>query len=451
MQKSIVLLSSLFAIVAMNLVLSSCKDDEPFVKPKLSLSESAMTVSEAVGTIEVEFTLDKAFSQDITVDYDLGGTAVEGSTATSDYSVSGTFGKVQIAAGQTTGVLEIEINSDASFEGNETIEVSIDDVSSTDIDITNDDEIVITITDDDVRAKINFAVATLAANETDRNIQVQVVLDKAVASDISVAFTLTGDAVDSVRSEADEIPADYQIKGETGETATLLIPSGQTTGVIAIKSYSDFYLEDDETFTITLASAGSQVEIGTTSSIEITLAQEDGKAIALFWDDAYSTVDMDLFLWLGDLGDPVADFGLASLSAFADFDGPEIVFVPDIFDNASFGTSYTYYEGDEDPMEFEVQFVDFVDGVAEPLANRDVFPATYTLANINEWDNSDVVPIIVQTFDVTDGVFSTPSAITIPSSGSRVGIPVLAPEVSKQTSNRFSSNRMNKLIKQLKK
>ncbi len=451
MQKSIVLLSSLFAIVAMNLVLSSCKDDEPFVKPKLSLSESAMTVSEAAGTIEVEFKLDKAFSQDITVDYDLGGTAVEGSTATSDYEVLGTFGKVKITAGQTTGVLEIEINPDVSFEGNETIEVSIDDVSSTDIDITNDDEIVITITDDDVRAKINFAVATLAASETDRNIQVQVVLDKAVSTDISVAFTLSGDAVDSVRSEADEIPADYQIKGETGKTATLLIPSGQTTGVIAIKSYSDFYLEDDETFTITLASAGSQVEIGTTSSIEITLAQEDGKAIALFWDDAYTTVDMDLFLWIGDLGDPVADFGVASFSAFADFDGPEIVFVPDIFSDASFGTSYTYYEGDEDPMEFEVQFVDFVDGVAEPLANRDVFPATYTLANINKWDDSDVVPIIVQTFDVTDGVFSTPSAITIPSSGSRVGTPVLSPEVSKQTSNRFSSNRMNKLIKQLKK
>ena len=79
MQKSILLLSSLLTVVVTSLVLSSCKDDEPFVKPKLSLDESTMTVNEAAGTIEVDFVLDKAYSSDITIEYDLGGTATEGS------------------------------------------------------------------------------------------------------------------------------------------------------------------------------------------------------------------------------------------------------------------------------------------------------------------------------------------------------------------------------------
>ncbi|MBA4053321.1 MAG: hypothetical protein C0490_01280, partial [Marivirga sp.] len=379
------------------------------------------------------------------------GTATEGSAATSDYEVIGDFGEVEIKAGQTTGTLELAIKSDASFETSETIEVSIDDVNSDNIDITNDDEIVITITDDDVKAKIAFAAATLTVDETNRNIQIQVTLDKAVPSNISVPFTLTGTAVDSVKSEADEIPADYQIKGETGITRVLQIASGQTTGVIDIKSYSDFYLEDDETIIITLQ-AGDQVELGTISATTITVTQEDGKAIALFWDEAYTTVDMDLFLWIGELGDPVSEFGVASLSAFADFDGPEIVFIPDIFEDAAFGSSYTYYEGTENPMEFEVQFVDFVDGVAEVLANRDVFTASYTLANINKWDATNAPePIIVQTFNITGGVYSAPSSITVPPSGSRVGSPTLPSSIEKQTTSQVPSERMRKLINTLKK
>jgi hypothetical protein len=192
---------------------------------------------------------------------------------------------------------------------------------------------------------------------------------------------------------------------------------------MTIKAYSDFRLEDDETLVITLQGAGTQVDIGTVNSITITLNQEDGRAVVLFWDED-TTIDMDLFLWIGDLGTPVNELLILTVSAFAGFEPPELVFIPSVVTDASFGTSYIYYEGDVDPMDFEVQFIDFAAGVFEVLADRDVYNATYTLANINAWDEDGAPdPLVVQTFDVDGGVFSTPSAITVPASGSRMRLP----------------------------
>ena len=136
MQKFTLLIGSLCALAVLGIGLSSCKDDEPFVKPNLSVSSESITVAEGVGTIQVEFVLDRGAPGDITVEYSLGGTAV----SPADYTIVGDEGEVQIANGATSGVVQIQIVSDAIYEGDETIEISIEDVSSTDVVVTNDDE-----------------------------------------------------------------------------------------------------------------------------------------------------------------------------------------------------------------------------------------------------------------------------------------------------------------------
>ena len=50
---------SITTIIAVGFGFSSCKDDEPAAKPKLSFSQSTMTVNEGDGTIDVELVLDK--------------------------------------------------------------------------------------------------------------------------------------------------------------------------------------------------------------------------------------------------------------------------------------------------------------------------------------------------------------------------------------------------------
>src|SRR5688500_6098908 len=197
MQKFTLLLCSASAIVALGIGLSSCKDDEPFVKPNLSVGEETDSYAEGVGTIEVEVVLDKGAPADITIEYDLGGTAL----SPADYSIVGQEGEVEIAKGATSGTISIQIVSDAIFEGNETIEISLEDVDSDDVVITNDDETVVTITDDDTQVLASFAVTTLSVNEEDGFdglLEIVVNLDNAPASDVTVQYEIKGTAIDSL-------------------------------------------------------------------------------------------------------------------------------------------------------------------------------------------------------------------------------------------------------------
>jgi len=153
MQKYNLYLSAL-SLSALCLIFSSCKDDdEPPVKPKLSFASSTLTVKESDGTIEIQVVLDKPASQDITVDYSLDGTAIDditgGTTTPADYEVLSEYGEVEILKGETTGIIELDIYSDSDLEDDETIEISIEDVSSDEIEITRDDEITITVQQED--------------------------------------------------------------------------------------------------------------------------------------------------------------------------------------------------------------------------------------------------------------------------------------------------------------
>ena len=426
MQKYTLLSCSLCALVVLGIGLSSCKDDEPFVKPNLSVSTETLTVPEAGGTVQVEFVLDRGAPGDITIEYQLGGTAI----SPADYTIVGTEGEVEIANGATSGTVEIQIVSDAIYEGNETIEISIEDVSSTDVLITNDDESVVTITDDDPQITASFATATQTVTEADGILQLSVTLSQAAPSNVTLDYTLAGTARDSVTARAadPDLPADYAIRG--GNPGKVQIAAGQTTGVIRLGLYSDFVIEDGvpetepwdpETIIITLTQASSGVVVSTTNNaMEIKVNQQDGKAIALFWDvdNASTTVDMDLFLWIGDLGAAVADLELISLSAADGTEAPEVVFIPATIKEVKYGLSYTYYAGTVTPMAFESHFINFASGA---LGTREIYEGTYTLANINAWDALADIVHIEQTFEVdAAGAYVNVSTISTPASGSRV-------------------------------
>ncbi|HEY5919851.1 MAG TPA: Calx-beta domain-containing protein [Chryseolinea sp.] len=423
MQKFTLLICSLCALVVLGIGLNSCKDEEPFVKPNLKVSEETKTVAEGAGTIQVEFVLDRGAPGDITIEYSLGGTAI----SPADYTIVGKEGEVNIANGQTSGTVEIQIVSDAIYEGNETIEISIEDVSSADVLITNDDESVVTITDDDPQITASFATATQTVSEAAGILELNVTLSQAAPSAVTLQYTLAGTATDSVtaRNADPDIPTDYAIRG--GTPGTLQIAAGQTTGVIKLALYSDFEVEDGdpatapwdpETISITLTQASAGVMVSATSNImEIKVNQQDGKVIALFWDEN-TTIDMDLFLWIGELGTAVADLELVSLSASDDTEGPEVVFIPAVIKEVKMGVTYTYYAGDVTPMNFESHFINFAAGA---LGTRETYNGSYTLANLNPWDALADIVHIEQTFDINAaGEYVNISTISTPASGSRV-------------------------------
>jgi hypothetical protein len=152
MQKSIMYLSSLATVIVLGVALSSCKDDDPPVKPKVSVSAATMTVKESDGTIEVEVTLDKPAPKDISIEYSLGGTAVDRATVSAnqafDYEITEDPGEINIDKGQSKGVIKIDLNSDAFIEDPEVIEIQLESATEG-IELTRDDEIKVTINQED--------------------------------------------------------------------------------------------------------------------------------------------------------------------------------------------------------------------------------------------------------------------------------------------------------------
>ena len=85
-------------------------------------------------------------------------------------------------------------------------------------------------------------------------------------------------------------------------------------------------------------------------------------------------------------------------------------------------------------MNFEAHFVDFVGGALEAEADRDVYAASYTLDNINAWDETEIDPAVVQTFRVVNGAYVDITDITVPASGSRVKTYKLPQGLERRTS-----------------
>lgn len=427
---------SIAIVITMVLGISSCKEDEPPTKPKLSFAESSLTVAENEGVIEVEVMLDKAYGKDLTIEYDLGGTASDQDavgTALADYEVIGDHGVVVIESGETTGVIEIKIYNDGAFEEDETVEISIVDTNTSDVELTSDDEMEITITSDDAQLVASITTPTMTVNEADGQefAQIVVQLDNPAPSDVTIEYSILAEstAKDSVSAWNTDPqlrePYDYYINNE-GTPGQLVIPAGQSSGNIEIQVVSDLYYERDEIIKIQLTQSGSAT-IGTSNIATVTIKQEDGKIIGLIWDPSYTNVDMDMFLWIGPDLDNLNDvFALAARASTSVKE--EIIFLPnalsDGIEEAAFGLSHVYYEGTANPMNFEVHFIDVVGGTFEAEADRDVHAASYSLANINKWtDEGAPVPAIVQTFRIVMGEYVDLTAITVPTSGSRMKTP----------------------------
>jgi hypothetical protein len=299
---------------------------------------------------------------------------------------------------------------------------------------------VITITDDDPQLKVSFPVTTLTVVESDNQelLEIDVALDNPAPQNVTVEYTIAhvqgqGHAIDDLYAEAEEIPSQYVDYIIEGGVQSVVIAQGSTTAKIQLQLLSDFVFENEETIELTISTVSNGVQIGTNNKMTIKLQQEDGRIVALVWQDDYTDVDMDLFLWLGD---DIPGLEIVAASANPGFDPQlELLFIPAVIQDAAVGLSYTYYAGTEDPMNFEAQIIDFADGAAEAQANYDVYPGTYTLANINAWDETDIEPVKAQTFTLVAGAITgITDPIVAPAANSRIPTKALPKGIIKMKS-----------------
>jgi hypothetical protein len=283
--------------------------------------------------------------------------------------------------------------------------------------------------DDDeppVPPKLSFAVSTLTAKESDANLIIEVVLDKPASEDITIEYSLDGSALDVVTA-AGAAPADYEVIGDYGEVE---IEKGETTGTIELDLFSDSDLEDDETIEISIEDVDSEeIEITRDDEITITVQQEDGLFVALQWGigtgENYPDVDMDLFLWAENASSVLGltnyrGISGSNYSTWIGGDNPEFFFIPTAaFEDGSYGLSCTYYAGTITPMNFVVTFIEVVNGADGTTTTRN---GTYTLANINKWDEEAAPdPLLVLKFKKAGTDYTDFEQITVPVASSRFG------------------------------
>jgi hypothetical protein len=266
----------------------------------------------------------------------------------------------------------------------------------------------------------------MTVNEDDGLLEIQVKLDRVAGEDITVQYTLSGSAVDSLTAWNNEnLAADYYIDGVSGEVE---IASGHSTGTIRLQLYTDIGVEDansntialdPETIVITLTGGSGGILVGPDNDMTISLKQQDGRWVILDWQ--YTDVDMDMFMWFGP--DP-ASLKLFLRSTNPSNEGPESIFIPnkltEIFfgdKNAAYGLSHVYYSGTRDEVNFTVDYVDIVNGAFEGAGSRNHFEAKYTLANLNKWDDEATrtwPPLLNQDFQMEEGVYKFETGISVP-------------------------------------
>ena len=130
-------------------------------------------------------------------------------------------------------------------------------------------------------------------------------------------------------------------------------------------------------------------------------------------------VDMDLFLWYEfPAGSGEYEFIDGAFSIGTTF---EQLFLPSnslsSHPNGVYGLGYNYYEGTSNNLAIRANFRSFGGNIGG-TSNRTSYTATYTLANINAWDETEDFHV-VQYFEKSGSNFINFTPITVPSSGSR--------------------------------
>jgi hypothetical protein len=307
--------------------------------------------------------------------------------------------------------------------------------------------------DEAPKAGISFEVTEDEATESDgtessihpdltslgegRDIEVKIVFDKETADVAVIKYDVSGSAV--LNNPSGNAVNDYTLVAGDGisdlDDDQFTVEKGVKEATIIVRLFEDFSFEYDETdglketVELELQSVVSgPVQLATQNTSYTLTVVEDDPVFLLQWTvDGSSeaadvnTVDMDLFVWQDGQVVNRSDYNNATGEQELPYEG---LYIPAGFPDGTYGLSYTYYSGESDDVDFVAIMFGTLNGETYSYDEEEdylTFQGTYTTANINKYDESEIAPKIVQTM-VKDGInFKDISAIEEPAEGSRVG------------------------------
>ncbi len=230
-------------------------DNDAPPAPEVSFALQESSAPEDKGTHEVVVNLSPAPASDISVTYSLGGDATQGADA--DYTVSGTT--IQVAANTASVKIPVTIIDDKEDELDETVVFTI--APGTGYTVGTPNPHTLTIVDNDVPA-VSFALQKSSASEDKGTHEVVVNLSPAPASDISVTYSLGGDATQGA-------DADYTVSG-----TTIQVDANIASVQIPVTIIDDKEDELDETVVFTIDS-GTGYTVGSPNPHTLTINDND--------------------------------------------------------------------------------------------------------------------------------------------------------------------------------
>ena len=239
-------------------------------QPTMSFATESHTAGEGAGTHDVEVTLNPAPTSDITLAYTVGGTATPGS----DFTIANS-GTLSVPKGAATATIPVTIIDDSAQEGDETVVLTLN--GSAGYGVGNPATHTLTIRDDDAPT-VSFATGSHTAFEGAGTHDVEVTLNKAQTSDITVKYTVGGTAMSG---------SDFTI----ASSGTLSVPRGTTTATIPVTIIDDSVKEDNETVVLTLIDGAGYSVDGSTHTL--TIADNEGPSAVSFASGTYRASEGD--------------------------------------------------------------------------------------------------------------------------------------------------------------
>ena len=237
----------------------------------LQFSAATYSVDEDAGTATITVTRTGGSDGAVSVDYATSnGTA----TAGSDYTAaSGTLNWTDGDSASKT--FTVSITDDSSNEGNETINLTLSNVTGGAAIGTNDDA-VLTIQDDDIPGTLQFSAATYSVNEDAGTATITVTRTGGSDGAVSVAYaTSNGTATAG---------SDY-----TTASGTLNWADGDSAGkTFTVTITDDGTVESNETVNLTLSSPTGGATLGTNDTAVLTIQDDEVPGVLQFSSATYS-------------------------------------------------------------------------------------------------------------------------------------------------------------------
>ncbi len=200
-----------------------------------------------------------------------------------------------------------------------------------------------------------------------------------------------------------------------------MVPAG-----VHITVKDDEVYDPGDTLIINLTGITGPAQLGGKRTITLRVKDYDedarpGLRMELTWDAGNGTAgdaDMDLFLWRENPpGSATFELVASAVQIGNVFELLTMRNASAAFPDGLYGVSYNYFSGTVSPLNFTIKFRS-----QKGTINNDSivarFNGTYTLANLNRWDQTGTYHI-AQTFVKTGNNFHSFSPLDLPGNGSR--------------------------------